>query len=197
MDTLIGHQSTGQAPRHRGDAAPRAMPLGHSLEINRKAAGYSKGAAALRLGITIRELDHYETGVRTPSVVTLSKIAALYDVELERFAARPYVPRVPPRIDRLSRTLTIGWMNIDLSPIDDNPAERNEYLLGALADALRAMRTLTPAQPVYLRRAELPLLATLLDIDDLDMPVAIMRYLGLTLAEASDLVASLKQARGL
>ncbi len=185
------------APTNSPTAANRnAVPLGHALETTRRAAGYSKGAAALRLGVTLRELDHYETGIRTPSVVTLGRIARLYDVELERFAARPYVPRVPPRIDRLSRTLTMGWVVIDLSPIDENPDDRNAYLLGALADALRAMRTLTEAQPVYLRRAELPLLATLLDIDHRELPLLIMRHLSLTLTESTQLVAALKQARG-
>ncbi len=173
-----------------------SQTLGDTLARTREEAEFSKGAAALRLGISLRELDHYEAGIRTPSVVTLGHLAALYNVATEHFAVRTQTPRVPPRIDRINRTLTIGWMVIDLSPIDADPAERNTYLLGALGDSLRAMRTLTPAQPVYLRKAELPLLATLLDIDDADLTTVIMRHLALTLAEACDLVISLKQARG-
>ncbi len=177
---------------HCSEPSRSTVPLGKALEGARRRVQFSVESAASHLGIDTRELGLYECGLRTPDAEMLRLMGSLYGVDPDRLESRPYLPRVPPRIDRTAKTLSMGWMTIDLSPVDDNPAQANEYLVRSIAGSLRTMRGLDVGQPVYLRRSELPLLAALLDTTDNDLPVLLMRYLSLSYSETLQLVASME-----
>ncbi len=166
----------------------KTVPLGRALEGARRRVQFSAEAAAIELGIDLRELGMYESGLRSPRPELLEDMGALYGVDPSRLESRPYLPRIPPRIDLQAKTLELGWMSIDLSPIDDRPAEANEYLVRSIAGSLRTMRGLDVGQPVFLRRSEFPLLASLLDTKDDELPVLFMQHLSLSYHEVVELI---------
>ncbi len=171
-----------------GDPSRKTVPLGQALEGARRRVQFSLEAAAGQLGIDVRELGLYECGLRTPRPDVLKAMGELYGVDPSRLDSRPYLPRIPPRIDRAAKTLELGWMSIDLAPVDERPDEANEYLVRSIAGSLRTMRGLDVGQPVYLRRSEFPLLATLLDTEDDELAVLFMKYLSLGYNEVDELI---------
>lgn len=174
---------TGLTAVGEGTPSRKSVPLGQALEGARRRVQFSTEAAADQLGIDTRELGLYESGLRTPRADLLEAMGELYGVDPSRFESRPYLPRIPPRIDREARTLELGWMTIDLAPADTSPDGANHYLVRSIAGSLRSMRGLDVGQPVYLRRSEFPLLATLLDTNDDELAVLLMRYLSLSFQE--------------
>lgn len=182
--------SDAQAPTAVGEGTPsrRTIPLGQALEGARRRVQFSIEAAAGQLGIDARELGLYECGLRSPRPDLLAAMGDLYGVDPSRLESRPFLPRIPPRIDRTSKTLELGWMTIDLAPVEARPEEANEYLVRSIAGSLRTMRGLDVGQPVFLRRSEFPLLATLLDTDDDELAVLFMKYLSLSYSEVGDLI---------
>lgn len=188
------HDSAAVAVAGSDEERPaNAYPLGRALEQARVRVGFSLETAARSLSIEERELGHYESDIRTPSVHLLFAMGDLYGIDPERLGTRPFLPRVPPKIDHEQQTLMLGWMSIDLRPLLHEPEDRNRYLLKAIGATLRSMRSLNDSQPVYLRRSELTILATILDPFENEFPMLVMRHLGLTVQEAVELTADLRQ----
>lgn len=175
-------------------AAKKTVPLGQALEGARRRVQFSVEAAAQQLGIDSRELGMYESGIRSPRQDLLEAMGTLYGVDPSRLESRPYLPRIPPKIDLQAKTLELGWMSIDLSPIDERPDEANQYLVRSIAGSLRTMRGLDVGQPVFLRRSEFPLLASLLNTSDDDLPVLFMRHLSLSYREVTDLIKGISSS---
>ncbi len=162
--------------------------IGAALEKARRRIGLSLETAAAELRLTERNLDHYEAGIRTPSPGMLLEMADLYGTKVEAFGRRDPAPRLPPHIDYESETLWIGWTPISLSA----GSADNAHVIRSLAAAIRSMRSLSESKPVYLREAEIPLIASLLDLDDVDLPTVLMKFLGLTYIESEDLVQAMR-----
>ncbi len=173
------HQSLEQRSREVPERIVDSVPLGRALEKARSRLGYSLEAAASTLGISERLLGHLEAGLRTPTEGLLEVLCERLGLDPERLGTRAYVPRVAPYLNESGNILWLGWLPIHLPE-----GFGNEHLVRSVGSTLRLMRSLDPSQPVYLRASDLPLLVSLLDIEDPTLPTLLIRYLGLTLSEA-------------
>jgi transcriptional regulator with XRE-family HTH domain len=160
----------------------RQVPTGEALEKARRRVGFSSQDAADRLGLSARSLGDFESGLRTPSESVVEAMLELYGVEAGRIINRPLVPRVPPRYDRETQTLWMGWSAIHITEND------NDRTLCSVAAALRSMRSFDHDQPLQIRAADLPLLAEILDLHDENLPDILMRYLRVSPTECLYLV---------
>ena len=158
------------------------MPTGVALEKARRQVGFSAADAAARLGISPGSLGDFESGLRTPDAELISTMSELYGVEPGRFASRPWVPRIPPRYDAEAGVLWLGWNAIHIREKD------NEQIIRSVAAALRSMRSLADSSPVLLRSAELPLLSSLFDLNDLELEDLLMRYLNISPSDALGII---------
>lgn len=160
------------------------VPVGRALEQARRRVGYSTATAAESLHISERELANFESGLRTAPPSLITDMAALYGVKSEMFGSRLLVPRLEPHIDPEEQTLWLGWTPIAL----ETGTAKNRHLIRSIASALRSMRNLGETEPLYLREKELPMIGSLLDLDDEDLPTLIMHWFRLTLNEVNDVL---------
>ncbi len=161
------------------------VPTGAALEKARRRVRYSPEAAASALGLTVRALGEYESGLRTPSDDLIDAMSTLYGVEPGRFASRPWVPRVPSRYDPDTGTLWVAWNAVQVKGMD------NERLCRSIADAIRTTRSLSNTSPIHFRTSELPELAKLFDLHDDALPDLFMEFLRLSPSEALLLVSEM------
>lgn len=189
--TISPHPRTGTAAyaddleRLRRSTQAR---VGAALEKARRRLGVSRFDAAERLGLTERDMEHFEQGVRTPSPSLLNEFAAAYGTKVEAFGSREMASRVPPHIDWADKTLWIGWTPIPLG------AGGNRQVVHNLGVAIRSMRNADDVTPLYLRERELPLIASLLDLTDEDLPLILMRELRLSYTESMDTLMKMEAA---
>jgi transcriptional regulator with XRE-family HTH domain len=158
------------------------VPTGEALEKARRRVGFTAVAASEALGIPVRALGDFESGLRTPSDAVVEAMLALYGIELGRITSRSWVPRVPPRYDSDTQTLWLGWSAIHITE------KANDQILCSVAAALRSMRSLAHDAPLQVRATDLPLLAQVLDLTDENLPDTFMRYFRLSPSDCLCLV---------
>ncbi len=158
------------------------VPTGEALEKARRRVRFTSEAASDALGISVRTLGDFESGLRTPSDAVVEAMLALYGVEIGRIVSRAWVPRVPPKYDREKQTLWLGWSAIHITEND------NDQIVRSVAAALRSMRSLADDAPLQLRATDLPLLAQVLDLSDEELPDTFMKYLRLSPSDCLCLV---------
>ena len=150
--------------------------------VARRRLGWSLDFAAREIGISELHLEMLETGIRTADDALMGRLATAYGIEADRILARARAERMPPRYDADTGTVWLGWLPVVTSGFD------NEQLLVALSTTLRTMRSLEDYHPIYLRDSDLLVLAPLFDLDDNQLSRRMMTCLGLTPAEAVDLL---------
>lgn len=62
--------------------------IGDNLKLLRKRRGVSQEEIATELGLTRSTYSGYENGIAEPSIETLIKISAYYDMSLDKFVKR-------------------------------------------------------------------------------------------------------------
>ncbi len=190
--SAFGNTTTGlEVSAHPPDLAPyinaietyrenSQVAIGLALEKARRRMGHTAAGAAGALRISERELGHFESGLRTPSAGMLMEMAELYGTKVAAFGSRDLALRLPPYIDYGEKILWIGWTPVRL----DCGSADNTHVVRSIASALRSMRSLSETRPVYLRANEIPLIGSLLDLEDPDLAATMMHYFGFTYVEA-------------
>lgn len=156
--------------------------IGKALERARLRVGLSTVDAASRLGLSDRHLAYLEAGIKTPADDLMLDMAKLYGVEITAFGQRAEAMRRSPRIDEELGRLWIGWTPVAIR------GAGNERLISDLAAAIRENRGLAPQHPVYLREREVPLIASLVDLDDDEVGALLAKHFHIALDEANALV---------
>lgn len=164
------------------------IALGQALEQGRARLGYSLATAAVAIGISERLLGQIEAGLRTPNEGILVAICERFGLDRDRLGTRAYVERVAPHLNDDESILWLGWLPIHLPEGYDT-----EYILQAVASTIRTMRSLQASQPVYLRSTDVPLLVTLIDVEDPNLITTLVRHLGLTMHEAIEEIERMQE----
>ena len=154
-----------------------AIRVAELLRTVRIGAGVSDRDAARALGIRTRRLRRWEQGEEIPS-----------DDELEAFAGvcGRTVEDLFPQRDRMEfdpRSLLMRVGEQVVSIVDPD----NEVVLTTYLRLVREQRGLKPQDPVQLRRTDVDLLASVLDLHDMSLEDRLVSQLGMTPQAAAEL----------
>ncbi len=185
MDQTI---ETGEFVAHSQAASGNGIPLSEIWWVARRRLGWSIDFAAREIGVSTLHLDYLESGIRTPGPELMDRMAAAYGVEVDRLEARVRNERIPPRYDSDTGTVWLGWLPVVTKGFD------NGQILNAVAATIRTMRSLEDDQPVFLRDADLEILAPLLDFEDRQLGQRLATFLRLADEEVEELVERMEQA---
>lgn len=177
---------------HRDRAASAALsttPLSRALRQARGLARLSADEVATTIGCSEAELAGIEAGSMHPDKSTISKLAGLYGLSVERLGTSRWVPRSEPRLDAEDQVLWIEWLPISFGP----DARSNAEILETVANHLRFIRSLQSYDPVRMRSAELDLLVSVLDTTESDLVLEYARAMRLPWREAADTLAASKE----
>lgn len=72
--------------------ADRRQAVGSALSLARRRAGLDQRQVAEELGATQTTISHWETGRRTPDIVTAELLAGLYGLTLDELVGRVPLP---------------------------------------------------------------------------------------------------------
>lgn len=154
-----------------------AIRVAELLRTVRIGAGVSDRDAARALGIRTRRLRRWEEGEEIPS-----------DSELEAFAGvcGRVVDELFPQRDRMefdprSLLMRVGEQVVSIVEPD------NEVVLTTYLRLVREQRGLKPENPVQLRRTDVDLLASVLDLHDMSLEDRLVSQLGMTPQAAAEL----------
>ncbi len=164
--------------------------LGVTLERARKRLGLSPEAVCRDLMLTERELNQYESGLRTPSEGVLERLAELYGLDAERF--QPGVQSGLERSDSATEPdrLWIGWTPVEV----DRLGIGNGARLRAVAQAVRFMRGVSENDSFVVRDDEVDLFAEVLDVYAPDLVNDITEWFGLEHSEAEELASKIRRS---
>jgi len=151
--------------------------LGNAAATARTLLGYSLAGAADRLGIPETILIEAESGRLDITPEMKKMFEDCYGIELETLVKeRTYAPRTPMAYDAASGILRVGTLGVRFHVgLDDN-----DVLLRGFSSAVRRQRKLPPSVPLQLRSADLPVLASLLDLTDTDLDARAQFWFGQT-----------------
>ncbi len=176
------------------DAAPTVGTTAHAAATARTLVGYSVEGAATALGVTAGLVRDIESGAveLTPDLRALMEDA--YGISLASLIqeAPARLPRTPISYDATNGVLRVGTLGVRFRlGLDDN-----DVLLRGFTSAVRRQRQLPPSIPLQLRKADLPVLATLLDLTDEDLDRRAQFWFGQTPQTAQGFRRMLKLAKG-
>ena len=168
-------------------------PLGQAAATARAVLGYSIEGAADRLGIPATILEEAESGSIEINDELKAMLEDCYGVELSSLVKkRPeYAPRTPMAYDAAQGILRVGMLGVRFRVgLDDNDA-----LLRGFSSAVRRQRQLPPSVPLQLRKADMPVLASLLDLDDPELDERAQFWFGQTPQTAQSFRTMLRLSR--
>lgn len=164
--------------------------LGMTIERARKRLGLSVEAACRDLMLTERELNQYESGLRTPSQGVLERLAELYGLDVERLkpGTQSGLERggSPDKADRL----WIGWTPVEIDRLETGNGPR----LRAVAQAIRFMRGASDNDSFVVRDDEVDLFAEVLDVYAPDLVDDIAKWFALDQTEAETLASRIRRS---
>ncbi len=175
-------------------AAPAVDSFAHAAATARTLVGYSVEGAATALGVTVSLIRDIESGAveLTPELRALmeDKYGVPFASLIQQ--APTYSPRTPISYDAANGVLRVGTLGVRFRlGLDDN-----DVLLRGFSSAVRRQRQLPPSIPLQLRKADIPVLATLLDLEDEDLDSRAQFWFGQTPQTAQGFRRMLKLAKG-
>lgn len=146
------------------DLPNRPAALAAAAASARSLVGYSIEGAADALGLTAAVLSEIEAGVLPIGEELQRTMEWRYGMTFDALVAEMpgNSPRTPIDYNAAEGVLRVG----DFSIRWNIGLDSNDDLLRDFASAVRRQRRTPPSVPVRLRSADLPVLATLLDLDD-------------------------------
>lgn len=168
-------------------------PLGQAAATARSVIGYSVEGAAARLGIPATILEEVESGSIEINNELKAMLEECYGVELGSLVKkRPdYAPRTPIAYDAAQGILRVGTLGVRFRVGLDG----NDSLLRGFSSAVRRQRQLPPSVPLQLRKADMPVLASLLDLDDPELDERAQFWFGQTPQTAQSFQTMLRLSR--
>lgn len=170
-----------------------AETLAHAVATARSLLGYSIEGAAETMGIPVSILQDAESGDIEINAELQELFESTYGIKLANLV-RPsteHRPRTPIAYDAAQGILRVGTLGVRYRiGIDDN-----DVLLRGFSSAVRRQRQLPPSVPLQLRKADIPVLATLLDLTDPELDERAQFWFGQTPQTAQSFGAILRLSR--
>ena len=167
--------------------------LAHAVATARSLLGYSTEGAAETMGIPVSILRDAENGDIEINAELRELFETTYGIKLENLVrpATEHRPRTPIAYDAAQGILRVGTLGVRFRlGIDDN-----DVLLRGFSSAVRRQRQLPPSVPLQLRKADMPVLATLLDLSDPELDERAQFWFGQTPQTAQSFGAILRMSR--
>ncbi len=164
--------------------------LGPLLRKARRRVGLSIESACRMAWISERELAQFEAGFREPASNVLERLCEIYEVDAARFSPGASCAKSSAERSASLDTLWLGWAKLDLAASDGS----NHVLLRAVAQTLRALRSLDDHQAITVRDDELGTIAGVLDLHNEALLADLCHWLSLDEAAGLELIARLDHA---
>lgn len=155
--------------------------------------GYSVEGAAERLGIPTAIVTDAESGNLEINDELKAVFEKFYGIELDQLTRdrSEYAPRTPLAYDARQGILRVGTLGVRFRlGLDDN-----DVLLRGFSAAVRRQRQLPPSVPLTLRKADMPILASLLDLEDDELDEKAQFWFGQTDQTAQSFQRMLKLSK--
>ncbi len=170
-----------------------ANAVAHAIATARTLVGYSLEGGARAIGINEALLRDLEAGVLEVNEEMRQLIEEAYGIRLAKLASQApaNAPRIPLSYDAALGVLRVGSLGVRFRlGLDDN-----DVLLRGFSSAVRRQRQVPPSVPLQLRKADLNLLSTLLNLDDEDLDERARFWFGQTTQTAQSFRAMLRLAK--
>lgn len=167
--------------------------MAHAIKTARSVLGYSVEGVSEQLNIPtaiIREAEGGELEINDELRAVFEKF---YGIDLSTLVRKSsnYAPRTPVSYDPTKGIVRVGKLAIRFRlGVDDN-----DRLLRGFSSAVRRQRQLPPSVPLQLRSADMPVLATLLDLDDPELDERAQFWFGQTPQTAQSFRTMLRLCR--
>lgn len=170
------------------------VDLAHAAATARSLLGYSIEGAAEALDIPASILRDVEEGLTEINDDLRNAMEACYGIELASLVRKSpdFKPRTPIGYDAAQGVLRIGTLGVRFRIGLDS----NDVLLRGFSSAIRRQRQLPPSVPLQLRKVDLPVLASLLDLDDPELDERAQFWFGQTPQTAQGFRKMIILARG-
>lgn len=167
--------------------------LAHAVATARSLLGYSVEGAAETLGIPVSILRDAESGAIDINSELQELFESGYGIELKTLvrATPEHRPRTPIAYDAAQGVLRVGTLGVRFRLGLDS----NDVLLRGFSSAIRRQRQLPPSVPLQLRKADMPVLAALLDLDDPELDERAQFWFGQTPQTAQSFSTILRLSR--
>lgn len=170
-------------------------PLAYAAATARSLLGYSVEGAAAALDIPVSILRDAEEGHIDINDELRSRMERGYGIDLSSLVKKSpdFKPRTPIAYDAAQGILRVGTLGVRFRIGLDS----NDVLLRGFSSAIRRQRQLPPSVPLQLRKADLTVLASLLDLEDPELDERAQFWFGQTPLTAQGFRRMLTLARGL
>lgn len=169
--------------------------VARALNQARRMTGLTIDDVTDRTGIPAAALRAIELDQAVAARGTLTMLSALYGLDADRLGSGRWVERHPPALGPEGDGSLVLW--IDWFPVRFSDGASNLELMTMAADGVRLLRNIGPTQPVRMRRPELDLLVSMLDLRDPDLVMDAMRAFRMPRNEANETIsASMARVRG-
>lgn len=163
--------------------------LSSFLRTAREDADLSADGAALLTGIPRDRLLRIEIGAASPSASELDDLCRTYECDIDAgLPDKEFLPRLPSRAFVDEDILVLGQCQIPVT-------RPNTDILNSIAIAIRTMRQLSDDVPITLRVAEIPTIASVLDVGCDGLAVDLVDAFRITGSHSLELVAAFRQAK--
>jgi hypothetical protein len=170
------------------------VELAHAAATARSLLGYSIEGAAEALDIPVSIVRDAEDGVIPINDELRVRMEECYGIDLESLLRKSpeYNPRTQIGYDAAQGVLRIGTLGVRFRMGLDS----NDVLLRGFSSAIRRQRQLPPSVPLQVRKVDIPLLASLLDLEDPELDDRAQFWFGQTSQTAQGFRKMLKLAKG-
>ncbi|MBK7128809.1 MAG: helix-turn-helix domain-containing protein [Crocinitomicaceae bacterium] len=124
--------------------------IGDNLKLLRKRRGVSQEEIATELGLTRSTYSGYENGIAEPSIETLIKISAYYDMSLDKFVKRDLSRISEKDWDKIERGIDVDIEGKHLRIIATSVDRDNNDNIELISEKARAGYTAGYADPEYI-----------------------------------------------
>ncbi len=182
------------APEHMANTSGH-VDLAHAAATARSLLGYSIEGAAEALDIPVSIVRDAEEGLIDINDELRQAMETCYGIDLMSLVRKSpdFKPRTPIGYDAAQGVLRIGTLGVRFRIGLDS----NDVLLRGFSSAIRRQRQLPPSIPLQLRKVDLPVLASLLDLEDPELDERAQFWFGQTPQTAQGFQKMLTLARGL
>jgi len=167
--------------------------MAHAVATARALLGYSMEGAAGALNLPVSIVRDAESGAIDISPELQALFEDFYDIELTSLIRKKpqHAPRTPIAYDAAQGILRVGTLGVRFRLGLDG----NDVLLRGFSSAIRRQRQLPPSVPLQLRKADMPVLASLLNLDDPELDERAQFWFGQTPQTAQGFRSLLRMSR--
>lgn len=176
------------------EAAEGSVDLAHAAATARSLLGYSIEGAAAALDIPVSIVRDAEEGLVEINSELRARLESCYGIDLGSLVRKSpdFKPRTPLGYDAAQGVLRVGTLGVRFRIGLDS----NDVLLRGFSSAVRRQRQLPPSVPLQLRKVDIPVLASLLDLEDPELDERAQFWFGQTPQTTQSFRRMLKLARG-